>query len=376
MDKEREASIYKASILGIFLNFLLFIFKLIIGISVSSISIITDAFNNISDTVSSIITMIGLKLAQAPADDEHPFGHERIEYLSGIFISFIVIGLGLSFFKSSFEKIINPVEIEITMFSMVVLITSILIKLFMYKYNLIVSQKTNSSALKATAIDAKGDVIITSCILISFIFHSLTGIHVDGVVGCFISAIIIKSGIELVKETINPLLGEAPPEELSNQIIDFVSKYEGVFGTHDLIVHNYGVNTCLASIHAEVSSKLSLLEVHEILDQIERDILDEIKIHLVIHADPLNENIEELEYAKTCIFKACNFAFTSNKLNFKNPMISNLRVVGHGVKLNVIFDVDINNISIDKDEVTKLRCDIEDKLKSINEHFNCSINFT
>ncbi|MEG0388934.1 MAG: cation diffusion facilitator family transporter, partial [Niameybacter sp.] len=322
------------SFVGIGCNIFLFISKLLIGILSSSVSIMADAVNNLSDAASSIVTLIGFKLSAKPADEDHPFGHARVEYIAGLVVSFIIIFLGLQLGLSSVRKIFSPEPIQVSTWTIVVLVLSIGVKLWMSFFNRHLGTAINSSTLKATATDSLNDVLATSSILVSLGIFYFTSLNLDGFIGFLVACFIIYSGINIIRETINPLLGEAPTLELVEQIQNKLLSYEGILGIHDLMVHNYGPNRCFASVHAEVSASENILVSHDLIDSIERDFMIDLSIHLVIHLDPiikddaLSNSLHEL--VNTCISEI-------------DPLLSihDFRAVQGVTHTNLIFDVSV-----------------------------------
>ena len=282
---------YLAGIVGIVVNMFLFILKLTIGIVVSSIAVMADAFNNLSDAASSIITIVGFKLSNLPPDKEHPYGHGRIEYLSALIVAFMVMIVGFQFIKTSIDRIINPKPVVFEWIPFVLLLVSISFKVWLSFFNKKLGNKISSSALKATATDALGDVFTTSVVVISLFASRLTNIPIDGYIGALVAIAIIYAGFSLVKETISPLIGEAPDEELKKSIKDGVLSYEYITGVHDLIVHNYGPGRSMASIHAEFPADM---DIHEVIDRAERELSEKFELHLVIHMDPVSVETEEI----------------------------------------------------------------------------------
>jgi len=276
-----------AGIVGILCNVLLFAMKLLVGTLTSSIAITADAFNNLSDAGSSVITLIGFKISAKPADKEHPYGHQRLEYIAGFIVSMIILLLGLELIRSSFEKILRPDPIQFNPAAVVVLAAAIGVKLWLGLFYRKIGKTIHSTTLEATATDSMNDVFATASVLASTIFGALTGIQTDGYMGVAVALFIIYSGIRLIKETTDPLLGNAPDEALVKIIEDKIKSYEGVIGLHDLVVHNYGPERCFASVHVEVCAKRDIMESHEMIDRIERDFNTQLKIHLVIHMDPV-----------------------------------------------------------------------------------------
>ncbi len=331
-----------ASVVGIFCNVLLFSVKLTIGLILSSLAVTADAFNNLSDAASSIISFIGVKMAGKPADAEHPFGHGRIEYIAALIVSFLVIEVGFTFFKSSISKILHPEEISFDLVPFVILILSILVKLWMAFFNNKLGKRIDSKVMLATAADSLGDVITTSATVLSIIICHFTSINVDAIAGLIVSAIVIWSGISIAKDTLEPLIGERVPAELYQKITDIVESYDGIVGTHDLIVHNYGPNRSMATIHAEVPNDINIEVSHEIIDKIERDVKKDLNILLVIHMDPVemrDEEVLSLREKTSRIVHALD-----PKLNFHD-----FRVLKENEQRNLIFDLVIPDSYSEKD---------------------------
>ena len=331
-----------ASVVGIFCNVLLFSVKLTIGLILSSLAVTADAFNNLSDAASSIISFIGVKMAGKPADAEHPFGHGRIEYIAALIVSFLVIEVGFTFFKSSISKILHPEEISFDLVPFVILILSILVKLWMAFFNNKLGKRIDSKVMLATAADSLGDVITTSATVLSIIICHFTSINVDAIAGLIVSAIVIWSGISIAKDTLEPLIGERVPAELYQKITDIVEFYDGIVGTHDLIVHNYGPNRSMATIHAEVPNDINIDVSHEIIDKIERDVKKNLNILLVIHMDPVemrDEEVLSLREKTSRIVHALD-----PELNFHD-----FRVLKENEQRNLIFDLVIPDSYSEKD---------------------------
>ncbi|HJC99786.1 MAG TPA: cation diffusion facilitator family transporter [Candidatus Dwaynia gallinarum] len=355
------------SYISIFLNFILFIIKLIIGLILKSVSITADAFNNLSDSASSIINLIAFKFSLKPPDKEHPLGHGRYEYISSLIISFLIIFVGISFIKSSFEKILSK---ETTSFNWVlffILIISIFIKIWIGFLNLKISKKINSQSLKATSVDALYDALITTVLSISILLSNFTNLSLDGYAGIIISSFIIYSGIKLIKETLNPLLGEAPSEDFVQNLKSNILKHENILGLHDLIVHNYGPNRTLASIHAEVPSNLSLIDVHILIDKIEKQIEQDMGIHLVIHMDPIDiHNQESLE-----IFKNIKTLIKKNIYEVNN--IVDFRILNTNGKNTIFFEIKLKNEFYDKVDFDNILKSSTDLINKNYPDFDCKI---
>lgn len=281
-----------AGVVGIVCNFLLFTSKLIIGFLTSSVSIIADAINNLSDASSGLVSLVGFKLSSKPADEEHPYGHGRYEYLSALFVAIIVMVIGVELFKSSVEKIINPKTVEFGLPLVLVLVISIAVKLWLMKFNKVIGEKIESNTLIASSYDSRNDVISTLAILFASIISYYTGYELDGWIGLLVSAFILVSGFYLVKNTIDPMLGSAPNAELTEIIKDKILSYQNIIGVHDLIIHDYGPSRKFASVHVEMPAEENSLKSHEIIDNIERDLFTLLGIHLIIHFDPIITNTQ------------------------------------------------------------------------------------
>ncbi len=365
-DKVRNSYGMLGGVIGILVNVILFIIKLSVGIIVSSIAITADAFNNLSDAGSSLITILGFKLSSKPADREHPFGHGRIEYLSALLVAFMVMLVGFEFIKSSFEKIITPEPITFELISFILLIVSIFFKLWLSKFNKFIGEKINSAALKASSTDALIDVVTTICIAISLLVSRFTSLPIDGYMGIFVSLFIVYSGFNLVKDTINPLLGEAPDPELVESIKEMVLSYDNILGTHDLIIHNYGPGKCMASIHAEIPSDISVVTIHEIVDKAEREISSALKIYLVIHIDPICVIEGEVKEAYDELMSLINeYEYIDS--------IHDFRIVGEGEIKNLIFDVVIEPLKNSHINDNELINTISEKIKKYHPAYNCII---
>ena len=331
-----------ASVVGIFCNVLLFSVKLAIGLILSSLAVTADAFNNLSDAASSIISFVGVKMAGKPADAEHPFGHGRIEYIAALIVSFLVIEVGFTFCKSSISKIMHPEEITFDPVPFIILILSILVKLWMAFFNNKLGKRIDSKVMLATAADSLGDVITTSATVISIVICHFTSINVDAIAGLIVSGIVIWSGVSIAKDTLEPLIGQRVPSELYQKITDMVESYEGIVGAHDLIVHNYGPNRSMATIHAEVPNDVSIEASHEIIDRIERDAKKELNILLVIHMDPVemrDEEVLELRDKTSHIVHALD-----PELHFHD-----FRVLKENEQKNLIFDLVVPDSYTEKD---------------------------
>lgn len=286
---------------GIALNLLLFGGKFAAGLISGSIAIMADAFNNLSDAGSSVITLIGFKMAGQKPDSDHPFGHGRIEYISGFLVSVIILLMGVELLKSSVTKIIHPEELTFSPVILGILIISILVKGYMFLYNKGLSKKLNSAAMAATATDSLSDMLATTVVLASTLVSRFTGFHADGWCGVLVGLFICYAGFSAARDTVSPLLGQAPDQEFVQQVKDIVTAHREVIGIHDLIVHNYGPGRVLISLHAEVSADGNIVTLHEVIDTIEHELRDALNCQAVIHMDPIRVGDEETERLKKLV---------------------------------------------------------------------------
>ena len=328
----REAYGKTAGAVGIFCNLLLSVIKIIIGFLSATISIVADGFNNLSDAASSVVTLLGFKLSGKPADKEHPFGHARYEYISGLIVAFLIIFIGFSLFKTSVEKLIHPEEMKTGIWSVTVLVVSVFVKLWMTGFNKKIAKKINSKTLEATAQDCINDVYATSAVLLCIVISKFTNFNIDPIAGLGVAVFIVISGVNLVKETLDPLLGQMPDEELVKEIYDKVKSYNGIIGVHDLVVHDYGPGRRFASIHAEVDYRQEILKSHEICDIIERELGEELGIEIVVHLDPIVTDDEQTNELKAMTEKCVKEIDSSMNIH-------DFRIVKATDFTNLIFDV-------------------------------------
>ena len=363
--KDRSAYGVFAGLVGIICNVFLFAGKLIIGLIINSSAVMTDSFNNLSDAASSVISLIGAKLAAKPADKEHPFGHGRYEYIVALIVSFIILEVGISCFKTSLEKIFHPEDLNISLIALIILIVSVFVKIWLSLFNRKLGKKIDSKVLLATARDAMGDVFVTSATIVSLLIYRFLGWNVDGYMGCLVAVMVFLAGISVTRDTIEPLLGEAVPEDLYKEICEKICSYEGIEGTHDLIVHSYGPTRRMASVHAEIKNTLSIETAHEIVDRIEQDVLRDLNIFLVIHMDPIDTDNEAVQNTRKII---------SDAVKEKDPSASihDFRMVSGTDQINLIFDL-VLPYSYKKEECRKFTDDLEGKLKKIDQRYNCVI---
>lgn len=354
-----------ASIVGIFCNVLLFGIKFTIGAFLRSVSVMADGFNNLSDAGSSVISFVGVKMASKPADEEHPFGHGRMEYIAALVVSFLVIDVGFSFFKDSIGRIRNPLEIQFQPVALCILIVSIGIKLWLGLFNKKLGEKLDSKVMMAVFTDSMGDVLATAATILSIIISKVWGINIDGFVGIAVSIVVMKAGIGIAKDTLEPLLGEAVPKEIYERITSFVEGYDGVYGTHDLIVHNYGPGKSMASLHVEVPNDVDIEVSHEIVDRIEREARKALGVYLVIHMDPIEMKNEKTLMAREQVEKVIREL--DDKLS-----IHDFRMVIGEKQMNLIFDL-VVPVHYEK-ESNKLLCqEIRRRMNQIDERYQCVI---
>lgn len=290
----RQAYGMLTGVVGILLNLFLFAGKFLAGTISHSISITADAFNNLSDAGSSFVTLIGFKLAGAQPDPDHPFGHGRIEYVSGLIVSGVILLMAFELIKDSVDKILHPQDVDFSLMALLILVVSILVKIYMYLYNMSISRKIDSAAMKATAMDSLSDTIATTVVLIASLVAKYTGLQIDGYCGVLVGLFIFYAGFSAAKETLDPLLGQAPEEAFVEQIEEIVLSYELVQGIHDLIVHDYGPGRVMISLHAEVPAEEDIMEAHDTIDLIENELKEKLRCDAVIHMDPIVTKDEQV----------------------------------------------------------------------------------
>ena len=354
-----------ASVVGIFCNVFLFIVKIVVGLALHSVSVMADAFNNLSDAGSSIISFVGVKMAEKPADKDHPFGHGRIEYISALIVSFLVLEVGFTFLKDSFRKIWTPEELNFQMISVVILLLSVAVKLWLGLFNRKLGKKINSTVMMAVFTDSMGDVVTTGATIVSILFFGLTGINIDGFVGVGVALVVMWAGVGIARDTLEPLIGAAIDPDVYEQIKRFVESYDGIQGTHDLIVHNYGPGRSMASIHAEVPNDMDVEQSHEIIDRIERDAAKQMGIFLVIHMDPVEMKDERV----LCVRKQ-----VEQLLRELDPSCSihDFRVVHGELQSNLVFDM-VVPIEYDKKTRNELPLRLAERIRDVEPGYECVI---
>ncbi len=349
-----------SGIVGIVTNLFLFAIKIVAGTLSNSIAITADAVNNLSDSASSVITLVGFKMAAKPADRKHPFGHARFEYISGLAVSIVIFVVGVQFAQNSVAKIFHPEKTVFGLIPAVVLAVSILVKLWQGSFYRTVAGLIHSDTLLATAADSRSDVISTSAVLAGALITRFTGYNLDGYMGVAVALLIMVTGYQLIRKASNPLLGEAPSAQLVKDIYGTIKNYDGILGAHDLAVHNYGPGRCFASVHCEVPAERDILVSHDIIDNIERDFLSKKGIHLVIHMDPIVTNdkrTNELKRQVTAVLQGLS------------PQISmhDFRVVWGPTHANLVFDVCVPYEFEMDDDVLKDK--IAEAIRDINPHY-------
>jgi len=353
----RKQYTYVAGTVGIIVNFLLFVTKLSVGVLAGSIAIMADGFNNLSDTASSAVTVVGIKLSHLPADKEHPYGHGRLEYVAALIVAFLVLLVGFQLGSASVTRIFNPEPVTFDMVSLLLLGVSVLAKVWLSSFNIKVGKKINSTPLKAAGVDSLGDVLISGGVLISFALSPFLDFSIDGFMGAAVALFILYMGFKLVMETVSPLLGEAPDKEIVDKILEEIQKYPYVVGAHDLHFHNYGVGRVMATMHVEFAGCNDLLEMHDIVDKAERELSQAFEMHLVIHMDPVSTLSEEAKSVKSYLHQIIS----------THPCILSMhdfRSLQTSEKKTLVFDLDIDAHCLTK-EVTEntIRIEVYDSLK-------------
>lgn len=354
-----------ASMVGIFCNVFLFLVKGAIGIVLHSISVTADAFNNLSDAGSSIIGLVGVKMAEKPADEEHPFGHGRIEYIAALIVAFIVLEVGFTLLKDAIGKIRQPEILKFNTVSVVILMFSIGVKIWLAFFNRKLGKKINSKVMMATAADAMGDVATTTATILSVLFFRVTGINIDGFVGIGVALVVMWAGVGIAKDTLEPLIGEAVPQETCDEITKFVESYDGIVGTHDLLVHNYGPGRSMASIHAEVPNDVNIEVSHEVIDKIERDARKYLGTYLLIHMDPIETKDQDVIKVRKKVEHIVTQADP-------DASIHDFRMVSGEHRINLIFDMVLPH-GYDKEEENTLQRLVTEKIHRLDERYQCVI---
>ena len=349
-----------SSLTGIVVNFILSITKVIIGIISNSMSIISDGLNNITDAGSSVITMIGFKMSQKKVDDDHPWGHGRMEYISAFIVDMLIVLVGIELFKSSIDKIINPVMPDISVITITILVIAIMAKLWLFFFYKKIAKAINSEAIKGNAYDSISDVVSTLVVLVSALVAKFANISIDGYVSILVSIFILFTGFKALKETVDILLGSKPDPELVKGIEEFTKKYDMIVGIHDMMVHDYGPGRKIVSFHAEVPANSDICMAHDVIDQMEQDIYEEFNCITTIHMDPIEVDDEEINKMREItekIVKGINEKYS----------IHDFRMTNGGGRINLIFDLAIPRE--EKVESDKLKVQVQQKIHSENPKY-------
>lgn len=350
---------------GILLNLLLFAGKLAAGIITGAISVTADAFNNLSDAASSVVTLVGFRLAGQKADADHPFGHGRMEYLAGLLVSLLILLVGVELAKSSFGKILHPEDTILTPLTAGILVASILVKLWMGWFNSQLGKRIKSETLKATATDSRSDALATSAVLLGLVIAHFSGLRLDGWLGMLVAVFILKAGVSAAKDTLDPLLGAAPDQDTVKGVEEVILSHPQVMGIHDLIIHDYGPGRRMMSVHAEVSSQADVMEVHDIIDHIERELASRFQIEAVIHMDPIevgNPRVDRLRQLTAGLVQELDPSAT----------IHDFRVTAGPLHTNLIFDVVVPyDITLTSDQV---KAALSEKLRAVDPTYYAVIH--
>lgn len=353
-----------SGVVGIVCNVILFGVKFLLGTLTGSVAITADAFNNLGDASSGIVSFLGFKMASRPADEEHPYGHARYEYLAGLTVSVMILVIGVELFKESFGKILHPKAVEFSWISVGVLVLAIGVKLWLALFNRTLGKRINSQTLLATATDSRNDVIATGAVILATILSHLTKLELDGYMGLVVALFILYSGVNLVKETLDPLLGKAADEALVAEIEKRIMSYPGVLGTHDLMLHDYGPGRQFGSVHVEVAAEEDVLTSHDMVDNIERDLLKEMNLHLIVHMDPIVTKDESVKNLRRWLAEEV-------KKVHPELTIHDLRVVPGTTHTNVIFDCLVPRGLKRSDE--EIKAEIDALVKETYPEYYCVI---
>lgn len=359
--EEREKVGTKASIVGIVTNAALFVLKFILGSMMRSVAVIADGFNNLSDAASSIVSLIGFKVAGKKPDAKHPFGYGRIEYIAALVVSFLILTTGLSVIKDSFANIIKPESLSVTLAGFIGLGISIVAKIVLGLYTKGLGKKIDSISLIASGTDALNDVIVTFATVISMVVFAIFKVNIDGYIGCVVAFFIIKAGVEVVTDALGPLLGQPADKEVVDKIEEIILSGEGIVGVHDLVVHNYGPGRVFASAHAEIPSDCDLLRMHDIIDQVENKIFKELNIEITIHFDPIDINNDNLARMREKVANIVNDIDSALKFH-------DFRMVSGHTHTNLIFDIVYPyNCKLKEEEVLEK---IDEKIDELSDFDN------
>lgn len=354
--KVRERYGMVSSIVGVCCNVILFIIKFVLGTLSNSISIISDAFNNLSDCASCVVTMFGYKMANKPADRDHPFGHGRMEYLTSLVIAMVIIVVGFELLKNSVAKIIHPEELDFSYIALIGILFSILIKLWMFMFNRKYGKRINSSVMLATSKDSISDVMATSATLIALVASVWTAAPIDGVMGTIVSVLIIFAGIGIVRETVDELLGQPASAELMESLAEIVNECDSSLGMHDVIIHSYGPGNLIGSLHIEVDCRNDIMLIHDDIDNLERDIYEKLGVRMTIHMDPVETDNQTLNDTKKMVQSILEDIYEENRKELGAPLsMHDFRMVSGKTHTNLIFDIVLpHESSVEKGYIEKI----------------------
>ena len=357
-----------SGIIGIICNILLFILKISVGMVLNSVAVISDAFNNLSDMTSTVVSMLGIRLSGKKPDKDHPYGHGRFEYISALIVSFLIMLVGFELFKSSISSIFSPAEVQgFNYVTVIILVLSIPLKFFMYRINKTLGKKINSSVLLATAADSLNDCVATGAVIVSTVVDGLKLLpfRIDGYVGAIVSVLILKAGFDVAKDTIDRLLGQSPDEELLQQMREMVLETPEIVDIHDLIAHDYGPGRLFASLHAEVDANSDIVAAHEAIDAVEKAVYNKLGCSLTIHLDPVETNCPEINEIKDKIIKSLYESNVSWRFH-------DVRITRGEKNSNVIFDI-VVPYGVEDDVCEKVLAKLKNDIRSLNCIYSCVI---
>ena len=362
----RERYGFLSSIVGIFCNVILFAVKLFMGALANSISIMSDAFNNLSDSISCIVTLFGYKLAAMPADKNHPFGHGRFEYLTSLVLAVVIMIVGYELFQNSFEKVLRPETVQFSWIVLISLLASIAVKVWMSFFNRKLGKRIDSSVMLATAQDSLNDVISTAATVISLILSTLVSWPVDGIIGILVSIFVLYSGYEIIKDTISQLLGQPADKELVRNIAHIMRSRKEILGVHDMMIHSYGPGNLIGSAHAEVSADSNILQIHDIIDQVEKEVEEKTHVMFTIHMDPIETDNKEVDHMKQKM--KVILSHIDRELTFHD-----FRMVTGETHTNLIFDVVVPfNSALTPQQIQQ---QVDEELGTLDQKYYAVITF-
>lgn len=364
--KVRESYVVLSGILGIGCNFILFTVKMFIGLSINSIAIISDAFNNITDLGSSLISILGAKFSNNPPDEGHPYGHGRLEYIASMVIAFIIFSVGYELLRSSYQRLFSYERVVFDTSTLLVLILAVAVKLWMYSYNIYISKQIKSGLNRASAYDSINDAGATSLVIVAMVIGRYVNWPIDGVAGIIISLLILYSGFDIARDTVNLLIGSAPDQEMVVRINQIICSGNHIVGCHDLKIHDYGPNRVIASIHAEVPDHLNIVEAHSSIDTLENEITNELDVDIVIHMDPISTDYQKIAAVRSNVL--ASFEDSEMGRNIKN-----FRIAQAEHKLIVIFDLETGT-ELSEYKANNMRVLIRDRIIKFNPGYDVVIN--